>query len=307
MLETQGTMSMRFLLGSSASLLPIPPLERQTSPPTAVGDEQEKEEAAGISAFTAVLTAKLAETKSELLAEIKDTYARYEARLSTVQAAVDDHTERIAHLEQSADSTSIDVTEMKTTLSAIAAENAKLKAKLTDLEGRSRRNNIRIFGLPENIEGPTPTVFFSQLLFEVLGADVLSSPPELDRAHRSLAAKPGPAGKPRHVVICFHRFQTRELVVRTARRLRGNLSYKGSPIHIVEDYCPEVLEQRGQYRDVMRKLYQLGHKPALRYPAKLFVVMEDGSRKHLPSVKDAADFVSRRCRDDGDRSLPESN
>lgn len=29
----------------------------------------------------------------------------------------------------------------------------QIQAKLTDLEARSRRNNIRIYGIPEDVEG----------------------------------------------------------------------------------------------------------------------------------------------------------
>uniref|UniRef100_A0AAV2KCT3 L1 transposable element RRM domain-containing protein n=1 Tax=Knipowitschia caucasica TaxID=637954 RepID=A0AAV2KCT3_KNICA len=269
-------------------------------PPKTKKDEQDRGEAANVTAFTAVLTAKLAESKSELLAEIKDTYARYEAKLTGLQNSVEDHDQRITSLEQFANSTSDELTDVPTELAAVASENAKLKARLIDLSGRTRRNNIRIVGLPEQIENQTrPTEFFSQLLCDVLGADILSSPPRLDRAHRAQPARLASTGRPRHVVICFHHFQTRELVVRAARQLRGGLKYKDTPIHIFEDYVPEVLEQRAQYRDVMERLFELGYKPALRYPAKLSVVLHDGSRKLLPTVKEAADFASRhRRRDD---------
>ncbi|CAL1592182.1 unnamed protein product [Knipowitschia caucasica] len=258
--------------------------------------DREREEAANISAFTTVLTDKLAETKAELPAEIKDTYSKYETKLNAVQATVDDHATRISGLERSADDTTTDVTDVQAKLSELVGDNAKLKAKVMDLESRSRRNNIRIVGLPEDVEGVKPTAFFSQLLVDVLGADTLPSPPRLDRAHRTLAAKPGPQGRPRAVVICFHHFETRELVVRASRKLRGKLKYKDSAIHIFEDYIPEVMEQRNRYRDVMKSLYELGCRPALRYPAKLFVVLEDGSKKHLSSVKEATDFISRRQR-----------
>uniref|UniRef100_A0AAV2KS28 Uncharacterized protein n=1 Tax=Knipowitschia caucasica TaxID=637954 RepID=A0AAV2KS28_KNICA len=245
-------------------------------PPKAKKDEQDREEAANVTAFTAVLTAKLAETKSELLAEIKDTYARYEAKLTGLQNSVEDHDQRITSLEQFANSTSDELTDVRTELAAVASENAKLKARLIDLSGRTRRNNIRIVGLPEQIENQTrPTEFFSQLLCDVLGADILSSPPKLDRAHRAQPARLASTG------------------------LQGGLKYKDTPIHIFEDYAPEVLEQRAQYRDVMKRLFELGYKPALRYPAKLSVVLHDGSRKLLPTVKEAADFASRhRRRDD---------
>lgn len=33
------------------------------------------------------------------------------------------------------------------------------------------------------------TMFFSKLLVELLGEDILESPPELDRAHRTLAVR----------------------------------------------------------------------------------------------------------------------
>lgn len=49
--------------------------------------------------------------------------------------------------------------------------------------------NIRIVGLPESIEGPRPTVFFAELLVELLGNETLPSPPELDQAHRGLTTK----------------------------------------------------------------------------------------------------------------------
>lgn len=68
--------------------------------------------------------------------------------------------------------------------------SAQLAAKVADLEGHSRRNNIRIIGLPESIKGPRPKTFFSDLLVDLLGNQVLQSPPELDCTHRALVAKP---------------------------------------------------------------------------------------------------------------------
>uniref|UniRef100_A0AAV2L7Y7 Uncharacterized protein n=1 Tax=Knipowitschia caucasica TaxID=637954 RepID=A0AAV2L7Y7_KNICA len=204
--------------------------------------------------MTELLTTKLAEHKADLLAEIKETHTRYEAKLDSVLTIVDDHKRRISSLELSANATSADLMGIQATLGALSAENAKLKAKVVDLEGRSRRSNIRI-----------------------IGTDVLPSPPELDRAHRTLAAKPGPTGRARPV-------------------LRGKLKYKDVPFHIVEDYPPEVMEQRTPYRVVMKRLYDMGLRPALWFPAKLSVVLEDGTRKFLSSVKEAMDFADSRGR-----------
>lgn len=151
------------------------------------------------------------------------------ARLVTIQTIIDHHSERVllTYLELSANSTSSVLAEINATLLTLSVDNAKLKARVMDVEGRNWHNNIRITGL-----------IFLQLLFEVLGADILTFPTEMDRAHRSLAAKPRPSEQPCHYLVCFHHFQTLELLIRAAHRLTGTLSYKSTFINIFEDYCP---------------------------------------------------------------------
>ncbi|KAJ1187236.1 hypothetical protein NDU88_004015 [Pleurodeles waltl] len=39
-----------------------------------------------------------------------------------------------------------------------------LRSKITDLEDRSRRDNIHLFGIPENEEGPDVQTFLSSVL-----------------------------------------------------------------------------------------------------------------------------------------------
>lgn len=72
--------------------------------------------------------------------------------------------------------------EMEAKCAAMEESYNKLKAKAMDLESCSRCNNIRITGLPESIEGAWPTDFFSKLLVELLGHQVLTSTLELDWA-----------------------------------------------------------------------------------------------------------------------------
>lgn len=97
-------------------------------------------------------------------------------------------------------------------------------------------------------------------------------------------------------MMCFHRFQIRELVVRGAQRLRGKLKYKGSQIHIFEDYSPEIVEQRSAYQDVMKELYNLGLRPTMYYPAKRFITTGEGLRQRLISPEAVRDFISSQRR-----------
>lgn len=82
---------------------------------------------------------------------------------------------------------------------------------------------------------------------------MLPTPPEINRAHRSLAAKPKQGDRLRLVVRCLQRFQIKDLLVWEAR-CRGKMDYHGYPIGIVKDYSPEVLSQRVEYRDSMTTL-----------------------------------------------------
>ena len=133
-------------------------------------EEQWWEESTITSSISALLTTQLAEHKQSLLAEIKDTYAKYEAKLDSVQATLNDHQQHIEKMEHFTDY----IGDMDPKLTAMPSENAMLKAKILDLKGSSRLNNICIIGLPENIEGSQWTAFLSQLLFDVLGTNDLN-------------------------------------------------------------------------------------------------------------------------------------
>lgn len=243
------------------------------------------------------LASMLAELRADLLTNPDSLSVRFENKLAAIsskldgiQSTVHNHEQRISDVESGLNQLQL----LETQVTSMADDNAKLKARLTDLEGRSRRCNVRVIGVPEGIEGAGPTVFFSKFLVDVLGNDVLSSPPELERAHRALRPKPAAGEKPRPVIICFHKFQIKDTVIRAARRKRGELKYDGKSIYIYEDYCPEVLDQRAEYKEVMHQLYVLKLKPSLLYPARLFICADDGGRQRLPSVKAAQQFLAKR-------------
>lgn len=230
--------------------------------------------------------------RANMAADFKNSFAALESRLEKMQSTVSDHRARIVSLETNAESNDQRIRTLESRMEALADSNNKLLAKTSDLESRSRRNNIRIIGLPEAIEGPTPTLFFSKLLVDLLGEEILRSPPELDRAHRALTAKPQPGSRPRPVIIRVHRYQIKDLIVREARRRRGKLQYQGVPVQIFEDYAPDVVEERAKYRTVMAELYSLALRPALLFPARLQVTLRNGTKKRLSSPEEAAAFAS---------------
>lgn len=217
-------------------------------------------------------------------------------KLDGLQKTVNSHGERLDSLEDNAESLHQRLATMESCYERLQADSIKLTVKLTELEGRHRRCNIRLIGLPEGIEGPQPSKFFSQLIQDVFGQDTFPSPLELDRVLRSLAPKPGTGDKPRPVIICFHQYQNKDLVIREARK-RRDLKYHNNPFRIYEDYSADVVSQRKKYSSVMSDLYKMGLKPSLLFPARLRITNTDGSRTAFSSVTEAEKFVadSKNC------------
>ena len=151
------------------------------------------------------------------------------------------------------------ITSTEKTVKMLEAQNKSLQDRLVDLENRSRRVNLRIINIPEGSErGRDPTEFISDLLMENLGAGVLTRPPELERAHRSLAPKPGPGGRPRPFVICFHRFQEREKVLRWARQ--HELKHRETTLRVYPDVSAITAKKRAAFNKIKQALYQKGIK-----------------------------------------------
>lgn len=97
----------------------------------------------------------------------------------------------------------------------VLTKSIKQQKKLTDLEGRSRRNNIRTYGVPEGKEGDSMTEFVENFLKAEL-ALMADTTLRIQRAHRALARKPDRDAPPRSIVVNFLEFSTKEMVLKKA-------------------------------------------------------------------------------------------
>lgn len=96
--------------------------------------------------------------------------------------------------------------------------NVQLQDKLLELESRSMRENVRIYGVSEGAESECATVaaFTERLLRDSLKlADNLSDL-HIERAHRSLGPKPPEDAPPRSIIVKFLSFKTKEEILRKA-------------------------------------------------------------------------------------------
>ena len=105
---------------------------------------------------------------------------------------------------------------------AVSELQTHMEARLTDQEGRSRRDNIRIHGVCEGAEENSPSVIY---LVEALLKENLDLPPssdlKIERAHQALGTKPPADVPPRSIVVTFASHRTKEEIITMAWQKRG--------------------------------------------------------------------------------------
>ena len=159
----------------------------------------------------------------------------------------------------------------------------QLKEKCEDLENRSRRNNIRIYSVPEKTEGNNMIEFVSNLIKVQLG---VSSELHIERAHRALALRQQNE-RPRSIVVQFRSHITKQSVLKAAW-MKKIIQVNGNRIYFDEDFTPAVYKERGKYREVRKVLRERMIKHHILFPAKLKIFCEDGKTKVFETPEAAA-------------------
>ncbi|KAJ1188395.1 hypothetical protein NDU88_005156 [Pleurodeles waltl] len=91
-----------------------------------------------------------------------------------------------------------------------------LRSKLTDMEDRSRRDNIHLHGIPENEEGADIQVFLRSTLPKLTSLD-FDPPIEFQRAHRIGPKRSDNPSRPRPIIACLLRHNQTRQILQAAR------------------------------------------------------------------------------------------
>ncbi|RXN18146.1 LINE-1 type transposase domain-containing 1 [Labeo rohita] len=219
--------------------------------------------------LTTTIREEIASLRSEFLAEIR-------ASTAALQATISSQGSKIKHIETSLNSVDERLGTLERKCQSLERDNEELKSKADDLENRSRQNNLRILGIPENVEASRPSHFMVSFFMELFG-DELSQTPEIERAHRSLAPKPRSGVPPRPMIVRFLRFQMREEILRLSRE-HGELHYKESKILIFPDFSAELKKRRDQFKSVKADLHGADVKFRMLYPCRPLISFNGESR-----------------------------
>lgn len=102
-------------------------------------------------------------------------------------------------------------------VSELQLAHKQMVAKLDDQEGRSRRNNSRLVGIPESVKGPALELIVEDIIQNHLQPRGLSNFLSVERAHRVPRGHPRPGALPRPVLARLLNFRDRDVILQVAR------------------------------------------------------------------------------------------
>ena len=159
-----------------------------------------------------------------------------------------------------------------------------LESKVEDLENRSRRKNLRMFGLREGEEGSRQLLdYVQEMLPGWLGTDKSIA---LERVHRTLG--PAKPNQDRAVLIRFLKFQDREFVFRCSKV--RDIKHNGNKLSFAQDFSAETMRQRREFNTVKKLLMDAGSFRGFQQNPCRIRVLHNGKIHLFSSPEDAEKF-----------------
>ncbi len=142
----------------------------------------------------------------------------------------------------------------------------RLTEKMTDMEDKSRRNNVRLVGLPEGLEGSDVAGFLrvnlSKWIPSLKGRNI-----EIDRAHRVYDGRKN-SDRPRTLIFRVLRWHDRSEILKGARQAYPvKCTQDNVTLLYFPDFSPVTAAKRKSLVPVLRSMTALGLQPFLAYPA----------------------------------------
>lgn len=239
------------------------------------------------------ISAAVADEGQRILKSVNESFGKLEFKVDNMMKRIDDAvatTEALVARQAEAESRisrlEDDTAPIKQRLDALEKVNIDLRDKVTELECRQRRKNIRLLNLKESTEGTDPLVFFEGFIPKLLQLPVPSVP--IDRAHRGFGIPRN--GRPRPVVIKLLYSKDVSMIMAAVKRLE-KLEHEECLLRIVPDTPPEVRAARRAFNAVCEDLIKREMRFRMAYPATLSF-KANGMQKTFKDPKDAEAFLA---------------
>lgn len=218
---------------------------------------------------------KLRQENSVSFQDLKTSLNRLESSVREIKQQMEGLDKRVSETENRVSATEDRSRRHERVLGHLLKREANLAAVCDDMENRLRRNNIRLFGVPEGAEENDTVTFITDFLNTSLelqdDVDI-----KLERAHRALAPKPrDAAAPPRTIIARFLDFRVKQAVLQQAWK-QLDVQYQGHKVYFDQDYSSDLQRKRKKVREVIKKLKEKNVKAQSPYPAKLKLFLDTG-------------------------------
>ncbi|XP_030044698.1 latent-transforming growth factor beta-binding protein 4 [Microcaecilia unicolor] len=202
---------------------------------------------------------------SEQLAGISQITAELTRRTGELEC-------RVSDIEDGAQGNGVELTRLRELV-------ADQQTKLEDLENRSRRDNLRLLGIPEAVPERSLRRVLERWMSPMVTREEEPDPVKLERAHRLGAVRTG-EGRPRIVIVKFLNSAQKEAFLQHYRLHKEEVAYEGVQVRVYQDYSAALAAKRRQYSEVCSRLIERKYKFQVRYPAVLKVWHNGQWRTH---------------------------
>lgn len=246
-----------------------------------------------ISGLNSTLTANWDKFKEDFKRDVKDELALFkeqiDQRLASTTLKLQDHERELEAACARVDELENWSAAANSALEQSLMEQKALRDKIDALESRSRRGNLRIYGVPEQSEAGSVIQFVERLIArEKLIEEGVD--PQIQRAHRSLAPKPGPNAPPRSIIVNFLQYRIKETILRNAWKKKIQIGDRY--ISFDNDYTADVMQKRREYKSVKATLKERGVR--FQTPFTRMRIHWDSGPQMYNSAADAMKDLRRR-------------
>ena len=229
--------------------------------------------------------------KQDLSKQIDSKTSNIQTALTKIEISLSTLADQVGGLEERVSANEDNMSDVLHRLKKVEGALLTSQEKLEDLEDRSRRNNVILFGVPEKAEGRDAAAFFERIIPEVLSPIVFDTPLVAERCHR--LGKPNAdtsRQQPRPLIARVLNYRHRDLILSRSRQMR-EVHLENRRIFLHPDCSAETRKKKAAYKNVKQALLDKNITDyRLYHPAKLRVA-HGGSIKWFNSPAEVEDFL----------------
>ena len=197
------------------------------------------------------------EMKLQKMEGVLDQISNLEKAVNNIQENLSSYNEKVKKMADTIKQIEAGLTSVNADIEAVERKEEQREEKIKNLENQilyqevyNRRENLRIFGIPEAAQGVENTSevvykFFEDELELENARDI-----EFQRIHRLGKKK---AGYPRPIIARFLRFPEREFIFKSVRGLGEE-----SEVKVFADFPQQIRERRKKQWPIMKKAREEG-------------------------------------------------